>query len=242
MRSLRSIFFSFISIRTAVWLILALLLLLFFGSLAMPAFQEYRSLQAVPLFDWLSGNPPRVTWWLWGAVFMLSLLTANTLLCSIESVVRKREARKWLLIISPQIIHTGFLFILFAHLLSSYGSFRGNAFAHKDTVLPLPSGNHVLFKDISARADGSGYVTDWSAQIQYFRDGTLVREDVILPNSPSFQDGFGIYIQTVRVIPFPVAMIEVSREPGAPWALAGGVLFLAGATALLFLKIVREDM
>jgi len=45
----------------------------------------------------------------------------------------------------------------------------------------------------------------------------------------------------VKVAPFPVAMIEVSREPGAPWALAGGILFIAGMVTLLFLKIRQEE-
>jgi hypothetical protein len=55
------------------------------------------------------------------------------------------------------------------------------------------------------------------------------------------RDGIGVYIKTVKMSPFPVAMIEVSREPGAPWALAGSVLFLAGMVSLLAFKITRED-
>lgn len=65
---------------------------------------------------------------------------------------------------------------------------------------------------------------------------------MIRPNSPSFQDGFGIYIKTVQSEPFPAALIEVSREPGAFWALVGGVLFLTGMITLLIFKVKREDM
>jgi len=36
-------------------------------------------------------------------------------------------------------------------------------------------------------------------------------------------------------------MIEVSKEPGAPWALGGSVMFIAGMIALLVLKIAREE-
>lgn len=230
-----------LSLKTTAWLLLALLCLLFYGSLVMPAHQEYQSMQAAPLFDWIGENRPGITWWLWGAVVFLSLLTANTIFCSIESLFRKREARNWLIIISPQVIHMGFLFILLAHLMSSYGSFKGHAYAYKGAVLPLPSGSQVFFRDVQANVDASGYVTDWSAQIQYYRDGRIFRNDLVAPNSPSFENGVGIYIQTVRVAPFPVALIEISREPGAPWALAGGVLFLAGSAALLFLKTMREE-
>jgi hypothetical protein len=41
--------------------------------------------------------------------------------------------------------------------------------------------------------------------------------------------------------PFPAALIEVSREPGAIWALVGGLFFLAGMITLLILKIKKEE-
>jgi len=137
---------------------------------------------------------------------VLSLLTANTIVCSIESVVRKREARQWLLIISPQVMHIGFLFILLAHLLSSYGSSKGITYAYKDTRLQLSNDLEVRFNQVHAIVDASGYVRDWSADIEYFRDGVSLETDRILPNSPSFKDGIGMYIKTVKAYPFPVAM------------------------------------
>jgi cytochrome c biogenesis protein ResB len=67
-------------------------------------------------------------------------------------------------------------------------------------------------------------------------------KDTLRPNSPSFIEGMGLYIKTVRFEPFPVALIQVSRDPGAPWALAGGGLFLIGMISLLLLKIRREEV
>lgn len=241
MNTLKKILNLFLSLRTAIWLILTLLFLLLYGSIIMPVKEEFQGLHMLPLFQWMLENPFDVTWWLWGSLGILSLLTANTILCSIESIFRKREAKQWLLIISPQIIHIGFLFILLAHLLSSYGSFKGTAFVYKDTVLALPNGLEVMFEEIRTSVDPSGYVTDWSSDIRYFKEGRHLSSDVIRPNSPSFKDGLGIYIKTVKVAPFPVALIEVSREPGALWALAGGILFMGGMITLLMLKIKREE-
>lgn len=241
MNILKNMLNFFLSLRTSIWLLLALLCLLFYGSIIMPSKEEFQTLHTVPLFQWLMENPYSITWWLWGAIGILSLLTANTLLCSIESIIKKRGSRHWLLIISPQVIHIGFLFILLAHLLSSYGSFKGTTFVYKGTMLQLPNGLTVVFDGINIDIDPSGYMRDWSADIKYFRGGRQIKSDVILPNNPSFQDGFGIYIKTVRLEPFPAALIEVSREPGAFWALVGSVLFLAGMITLLMLKIKRED-
>ena len=231
----------FISLRTAIWLLTALICLLLYGSFVMPAHEEFLALHTVALFDWMQEMPVSISWWLWAAIAILSLLTANTVVCSIESIVRKREARQWLLIISPQIMHIGFLLILLAHLLSSYGSFKAVTFAYRDSVFALPNNLEVRFSQVNAAVDASGYVTDWSADIEYFKEGRPVAQDRILPNSPSFRGGIGIYIKTVKVSPFPVAMIEVSREPGAPWALAGSTLFMIGMVMLLALKINRED-
>ncbi|MBI5847061.1 MAG: cytochrome c biogenesis protein ResB [Nitrospirae bacterium] len=241
MKILKTILGFFISLRTAIWLLIGLICLLLFGSLVMPNHEEFLALHTVALFDWMQEMPMSIAWWLWACLAVLSLLTANTLVCSVESLARKRESRQWLLIISPQVMHIGFLFILLAHLLSSYGSFKGITYAYQGSVFQLPNNLEVRFNKVNADVDAAGYVKDWSADIEYFKDGKTLSHDRILPNSPSFKEGLGIYIKTMKVAPFPVAMIEVSREPGAPWALVGGIFFMAGMVTLLFLKIRQED-
>ncbi|MEJ2696612.1 MAG: hypothetical protein P8013_08175 [Candidatus Sulfobium sp.] len=232
---------TFLSLKTTVWLLLVLLVVLFYGSLIMPSRPEFQELYTLPLFRWLTGSPFRLTWWLWLSIAVLSLITINTLACSVDSVVKKRGARNWLLIISPQVVHVGFLFILLAHLLSSYGSYKGMAYAYEGSVLRLPGGAEAVFDRIKTTVDPTGYVTGWSADITYYRKNRVVTRDVIRPNDPSFHDGFGIYVRTVRQSPYPVALIELSREPGAPFALAGGFFFLMGMSLLLLLKARREE-
>lgn len=230
-----------LSLRTAISLLLALLCVLFYGAFVMPVNEEFKSLQVVPLFQWLKESPLSVSWWIWTAMGIISVLTANTLFCSIESVTKKRGARNLLLALSPQVIHIGFLFVLLAHLLSSSGSFRGTAYVAEGTLLTLPDGSAVAFEAINTRNDPSGLILDWSADIRYQTEGARLKRDSIRPNSPSFHNGFGIYIKTVEFRPYPVALIEVSRDPGAVWALTGGLLFLAGMTTLLALKVRRES-
>ncbi|OGW38299.1 MAG: hypothetical protein A2Y97_04670 [Nitrospirae bacterium RBG_13_39_12] len=238
---LKNILNFFLSLRLSIWLIFVLLSLLFYGSFVMPKEKEFQTLNTIPLFQWMNENNSGITWWLWAAIGILVLLTVNTLLCSIESVIKKRVSKHWILIISPQLIHVGFLFILFSHLLSSYGSFRGTAFVYEGSALQLPNGLTVVFAAINTDIDHSGFIKNWSADIKYFDERRQMTKDVISPNNPSFQDGFGIYIKTVRLEPVPAALIEVSREPGAFCALVGGVLFLAGMVTLLIFKMKKED-
>jgi hypothetical protein len=221
---------------------MALLSLLFYGSVVMPLNPEFQSLNSVALFQWMAVNSFGITWWLWAAIGFISLLTANTLLCSAESILKKKSARQWMLVISPQVAHIGFLFILLAHLLSGYSGFRGTAFVYENSGLRLPNGNDIVLRKIDVDMDRMGYIKDWSADVEYFKEGRSLRSDRIRPNSPSFQEGLGIYIKDVRPMPYPAAMIEVSREPGAVWALIGGLLFMAGMIMLLLFKIKKEEI
>lgn len=231
----------FLSLRTAIWLLLALVFMLLFGSIIMPGRQELLSINSMPLFDWLNENPLGITWWLYGAMVLLSLLTANTVICSIESLIKKQQRQNLLLVISPQVIHIGFLFVLLAHLLSSSGSFKGNAVAYEGVSLTLPNGLTLFVKGIDVDIDTQGYIKDWKAEIEYISNGQKVKEDFLRPNVPSFYKGFGIYLKDIQPYPVKTIMLEVSREPGAVWALVGGLLFMFGTITLLMLKIRKES-
>lgn len=235
---LKSFLNFFLSLRTGVLLLLAMLVLLVFGAVQMPAMHEYGDMNSLPLFEWLVKSPFRATWWLWGTIGLLSLLTANTLLCSVESLIKKRKGRQWLFIISPQVIHIGFLFILFAHLMSSSGGQRWNAVAGEGMRLSLPNQTVLQVKRIDLSISRSGFPVDWRADIAYYgRKGRKLMDDFLAPNRPSFHRGLGVYIKEARP---GAVLLEVSREPGAPWALAGGVLFTLGTVALSALKVRRE--
>ncbi|MEK6653247.1 MAG: cytochrome C biogenesis protein ResB [Nitrospirota bacterium] len=231
----------FLSLRTAIWLLLGLILMLFFGAVIMPSREEFSTINSNPLFGWLKDNPLSATWWLWGSIILLSLLTANTLLCSVESLLKKRQHRKWLLIISPQIIHIGFLFILLAHFLSSAGSFKSNAVAYEGSAFLLPNNLTVKVNDINININPSGYISDWAVNIEYFSGSEKIKEDSLSPNSPSFYKGLGIYLKDIQPYPLKAVLLEVSKEPGAAWALVGGILFMLGTITLLILKIKRES-
>ena len=220
---------------------MALLCLLLYGSFVMPLRRGVPGPSDTAAF---SVDDRKFSWHnlvALGCHSVISLLTANTLLCSIESVLKKKSARQWLLVISPQVTHIGFLFILLAHLLSGYGSFRGTAVVYENQGLKLPNGNSVVLKKINVVMDRTGYINDWTSDVEYFNGSRSLGTDRIGPNNPSFKDGLGIYIKNIEIQPYPVAMVEVSRDPGAVWALVGGILFMAGMTTLLVFKIKKEE-
>jgi hypothetical protein len=230
----------FVSLRTTLWSLLFLLIMLLGGACIMPLKEEFQSIHSLPLFGWMKEQPLGITWWLWASVGLLSVLTANTLFCSIESVIRKRRNAQWLLLISPQIIHIGFLVILLAHFLSAMGSFKGMAVAREGASFNLPNNTTLQVRSITISVDSYGYVSDWAVDVAYLSEGRMVHEELLMPNRPSLREGLGVYVKDLRASPEKTVLLEITREPGAPWALAGGVLFLSGTVMLVLLKTGRE--
>lgn len=206
----------------------------------MPLKEEFQSIYSMPLLVWLVEQPADVTWWLWGSIALLGLLTLNTIFCSIDSVIKKMGMKRLLLVISPQVIHIGFLLILLAHLLSSIGGFKGYRVAQEGAVFNMPDNIMISVKKINMHLDREGFLADWSVDIEYSPEGSPARAETLLPNKPSFYKGIGIYVKDLRYYPRAI-LLEVSREPGAVPALIGGILFMAGTFSLLILKIKRDE-
>jgi len=217
-----------------------MLALMLAGAFIMPSQKEFETIHSTPMFEWLKIQPIAITWWLWSLIGVLTLLTVNTLFCSVESIIKKRKVTRWPLLISPQIIHIGFLFMLFAHLMSAIGSYQKFAVVQEGSMLRISDNVVLKVKDINIQSDYNGYITDWKVGIEYLKEGKELSADTILPNSPSLRTGFNINVKDLQAYPYEAVLLQVSREPGAVWALAGSVLFMVGIITLIALKIRME--
>jgi hypothetical protein len=219
---LRAILKTLLSLKTASLLLVAQLLLFLFGAFQMPAMEAYSSLNEMPLFEWMRKAPAGATWWLWGSVVIAALLALNTVFCSFDALLRKRQGRSWLLVTSPQIIHLGFLFLMLAHLVDASQGFRGMVVAREGVQISLSGGERLVLKEIRSTLSPQGFPLDFRADALFTdREGRKIKEKVIAPNKPAFHRGAGFYLKQVRG---RAALVEVTREPGAPIALLGGVL------------------
>jgi len=231
---------SLYSLKTTLWLVVLLLLLFLSGAFFMPINTEYTYMSSTPLFQWLRVQPIEITWWLWGSMGILLLLAINTVLCSIESLLRKGRARGWLLLIAPQIIHIGFLLVLFAHLIDAVSGFKYLGVVSANTVLRVDDSRSIGIKNIDVDIDASGYLKGWEVDVEYIRNG-IDREDATLrPNRPLIRDGLNVIVKDIRLLPHKVVLIQISNEPGALWALGGGLLMMAGIIILILFKIRVE--
>lgn len=230
----------FFSLRTSLWLLACMLVFMLAGAVIMPAYKEYQQLHEMALFEFLTTQPLDVIWWLWGLIGILVILTVNTLFCSVESLVKKRKVTQWLLLISPQVIHIGFLFMLLAHLLSATGGSQKFVVAQKGSVFSISKDTILRVKDIEIRSDQSGYISNWKVWVEYYRGSRVIGTDTIAPNAPSLPKGFNINVKNLQAFPYHAVLLQISREPGAFWALVGGILFTAGIVALIILKMKLE--
>jgi len=230
----------FLSLKTTVWTLLALITLFFVGSYMMPVHRSiFASMNDDLLFRWTariaSVNIP-YTWWFFAAVTGLAMLTINTLACSIRAVTGKWTRSEFLLRISPQIIHLGFLFILLAHLLGAGWGYRISGALPEGSYARLPGGRTLYLQSVRADINPRGTPEGWSAEVALYQNNELLAAGTLGPNQPLLYRGMGIYMKSFEFEPRPYAVLLVAKDPGAIWALTGGILFILGAIMLLVLK------
>ena len=226
----------FLSLRTTLWFLGLLLVLFLIGAFIMPGNNAFQQLHSIPLFDWIQKQPFKDIWWLWGIIGVLAVIAVNTLFCSIDSILKKRKVTHWLLLIAPQIIHIGFLFMLLAHLLSAFGASQNTAVVKEGSMLKLSDKSLLNVDDINIDVDYYGHITGWTVEVHYTNDNHVLQKDKIMPNNPSVFRGMNVNVKNIRPDPGKAALLQISREPGAMWALTGGILFIIGIVILVAFK------
>jgi cytochrome c biogenesis protein ResB len=230
----------FLSLRTTIWTLTVLICLFFFGSYMMPAHREiFAPMNDGILFSWIKHIVPeslRYTWWFLAAVAAIVLLTINTIVCSMQAIKGQWSRADFFLRISPQVIHVGFLLILIAHLLSAFWGYRLSGVMPEGAYAPLPEDKALRLEHVSIQTDVQGAMQDWTAEVSLYENNKVVKSGRLGPNSPLFYGGVGVYLKSLNFNRGPAAILLIAKDPGAAWALMGGILFMLGSVSLLVLK------
>ena len=219
---LKNIYLRLCSLNLGLWLISGVMLALAAGSFSSGS-SESAGLNDMPLFLWLQQAPLSRSWWLWLSLALLAVLCLNAILCSIEALRKKGRS------IAPHLMHAGFILIALAHLFSAYGGFKQVLQMDEGGSIGFPDGDRVRVERISAQVGPRGMLTAFSAEMRV--EGAALSR--VEPNRPLFHKGYGIYLKDVGLMPEPVALLEIHREPGALPALLGALLFTVGNAMLL---------
>jgi hypothetical protein len=230
----------FLSLKTTVWALSVLICLFFIGSALMPLQREiFAPMNEDILFGWVKHTASGNLWytsWFFASLVVLVPITINTIVCSVQAVKGKLTRADFLVRISPQIIHVGFLFILVAHLLSAGWGYKLSGAMPEGAFAPLPEDRALRLERIQVRTDAQGFIEGWSAEASLYEDNLVVKTGSLGPNRPLFYGGIGIYLKRLNFDGGPAADLLIVRDPGAIWAFMGGILFTVGSLTLLVLK------
>lgn len=235
---MKSVLNFLLSLKTLTVLFLVFIVVLAVGSLMLPANLAFFSgIDDTPLFKWLSdaGNL-RATWWIYGMILMLVFLAISTILCTAEALIKKISWRNFTLKLTPQVIHSGVLFVMLGHLLTASMGFKADVLIKKGEQKALSENISVYLEDVNVQTDVNGYTTGWEVRLWLFKDGNKIKEDVLMPVNPVYFGQFGLYSRSVEAGPDVSALIRVCRDPGALFSLIGGLLLFAGGLGFISVR------
>lgn len=220
----------FLSLKTTFGLFLAFIVLAVIGSVSLVNNLAFFSgVDDTPLFRWLlTADDPRRTWWIYLMIGVLAFMAINTIFCTGEAVLKKVGGRNLILKLAPQVMHLGVLFIMLGHLLTASAGFKADLNVVRGGTKAVTDRVSLTVRDIRVTTDADGYYTDWEAKLAWHEDGRIRHEGTLRPVHPLFFGPFGLYMRSVSLEPEASVLIRVSSDPGALWALAGGILLALG--------------
>lgn len=160
-------------LRFAFWLILSAGLVMWIGSLYSSVHYAFiNSMNGVPLAEWFMKHGIEkisITWWIPAMFFIFLLLGINTCACTINRITTLVPRRKslgterFLVLISPSVIHLLFIGMLAGHFLSFT--------AVKQEKIPVAEGDKITIS-------GLGEVTVASISNEFFPESSEMKQRV----------------------------------------------------------------
>lgn len=238
---MKAILRFFLSLNTAFGLFTAAVVIFLVGSLMLPYNLAFFSgIDDVPLFSWLAeAGKLKLTWWIFILIGMMAFLGLSTVLCTADALLKGVSRKNLVLKLSPQVMHAGVIFVMLGHLLTAWHGTRWDLSLQKGETGRIEAGASILLEDIKTQKDEAGYETRWEAELMLLSNGEEVGRKVLRPARPIYFGNTGLYIKSVKTGDKPSALIRVCRDPGALWALIGGVLISVGGLGFLQAKFSR---
>lgn len=219
-----------------------MIILAFAGSLYLPNNLAFFSgIDDAPLFDWLkSSGDIRLTWWIYGIVVTLSLVAVNTIACTVKSLIERLDWKNAALKLSPQIMHAGVLLTMLGHLLTAYIGLKTDLLIKQGEGKTIYMDKGLYLKDVKILKDSLGYDADWEVSIAWLENGKEINNEVLKAAHPSFLGNLGVFFKSATVEPEKSVQVRVSQDPGALWALLGGLIFSFGGLFFIYGRFNAE--
>lgn len=239
---MKTILRFFLSLRTTFGLFALFAVTACAGSLGLTGNLVFFSgIDETPLFLWLSrSDSTSLTWWIYLMIIVLAVLAVNTIVCTIDGILKKRGRENFIFSISPHIMHIGVLFVMLGHMLTAALGHKADMTIEKGMERQVAEGITLGLNGIDVITDQEGYVTDWTLNISWgLPDGTKGK-GMVRPVRPLYAGGYLIYTKSVETGEKDSALIRICMDPGAPWALAGALVLCAGGVLLAAGRALRK--
>jgi len=239
MRKLYILLISLWTLEVALALTIAVCLT---GSLMLPTHLAFFSgIDETPLFEWLrEAGEPSTTWWIYAMVVCFGALGLITALCTADSLLELRGRRDFLARLFPQLMHIGVLLVMLGHLLTAWQGTRDDLLVEEGQSAELTGGMVMTVERVgfNSVAGKKNYYDDWEALVRFDVPDNGISKAVLRPVSPLHVNGNSFFFRSITLPPKssdqkPSVLIRVVRDPGVLWALAGGLLLIAGGIGSL---------
>lgn len=240
---------SIYRLLTSLWTLEAVILLAvgicLAGSIALPSNLAFFSgIDETPLLQWLAdAGRPGLTWWIYALIATMGLMGLCTGLCTIDALIKAWGRKDFMHRLYPQLMHIGVIFVLIGYLLTAWMGARHDVLLKQGQSAQLEDGTSIRLASVGSGTDRIGYYEGWEAQLVLSKDGMEMGSKTLRPVHPVYVGQTGLFFKSITLSQGtgqqgqqpapPSALIRVCRDPGAQWALIGGVLVLAGGVGLL---------
>lgn len=234
---MRTLLNIFLSLKTAFGFFLFFVAVMLYGSLSLPNNLAFFSgIDDAPLFRWLAeAKGYGTTWWIYAMILGFTLFAVNTLVCTGDVLLFRLGRRALIAKLSPQVMHIGVLFAMLGHLLTASLGVKMDIDLKQGEAKEVSGNAAIALDGVRVQEDANGYVVDWEATVRWVEDGLPSEARSLRPVHPLYVGGYGLYSKSVNIDKNgSSALIRVSRDPGAPWALLGGVLLCIGGAGFLY--------
>lgn len=208
------------------------------GSLVIPRnLAIFTGIDDTPLFRWLAEVPERgLTWWVYALVVLMGAAATSTAVCTIDALVKSVGRRDFLSRLLPQVMHIGVLVALLGHLLTAAYGLKYDINVPEGETTAIHEGMSVSVSGVRSEQDETGYYTAWEADVAVTRDGATIKSAMLRPVHPILMGQTGLFFKSISVEGQRAATIRVTKDPGARWALAGGILVAIGAAGFIIVR------
>ncbi|MEZ4600817.1 MAG: hypothetical protein R2940_13595 [Syntrophotaleaceae bacterium] len=228
-------------IRLTLWLLVLLTVNLFVGSFYAKFMPVFGRLNHRLFPEWMLDHADIHSWWLFTLFFLLFLLGANTLACTLERINflwrRRNHHRRSIfsLLMAPSIMHFCFLFIIGGHALTEFAGSKQRLRAEVGEAVTLDDREITLLDrrfDFWQEPQLQGALRRATAILQ-LKKGESVEQREISILEPVFWEGYNLHLGRAGkpgTDALPPLEIVVKRDPGL-------MLILLGNTVLCLLML-----